>query len=224
LAHSCMIDEDLTPNVDHEAAAFHEAGHALVLYHLMPVARILQVEATGAEAGDGFTIHQPWLEDRGPYYHAWQLLAGRAAEWLLSFHHYSVDLEPFDECKGLTEDYEEAHGLLLPGAPLPEWRDVSRSQRMVRELNKMIEWLHVRWDQIVVLADALIREGRLLGDDVVRTLSAFGPPHDCRRLHAYAVNDPYGIVPGYWRTRRLKAKRLRSVGCAKRSSSSRSAT
>src|SRR6185437_1990426 len=77
--------------------ACHEAGHAVFLYNLLPLAIVgrIEVPEERKDWGEGFVEHLPRNEDRGPYFHAWHALAGRSAERIGAWHY----------CDGTVLDY-----------------------------------------------------------------------------------------------------------------------
>jgi hypothetical protein len=208
-------------NWPHIITASHEAGHAVFLYNLLPFARVLSVEARANRPSAGFVAHHPWMEDRGPYYHAWQALAGRAAERIAANCYCDgTDLPPFDADRRdhfSYDDYVVAFRMLRPGQPVPPPDAMNDDRRIVRELGRVSEWLWSTWDQVHDLTETLIFNGRLSGADVESVLEKHGPPKECAKLHRYALCDRYRINATYWSTPARMRRDLLSRGRPKSS-------
>jgi len=109
-------------NEEKKNTAYHEAGHAVFMYNLLPIAELvaIHVPEEDSELGSGFTEHRNNWEERGPYYYAWHALAGRAAERIAVWKHCDgTILDSFDtDARDRTsyEDYQVALGYATAGS------------------------------------------------------------------------------------------------------------
>lgn len=130
---------------DREAAAYHEAGHAVISYRLdfgVGTTTIKPGEGySGGAAGEGV-----WCDGSRDLDYVTILLAGFAAE-----RRYNPAADP---CGSRGDDEEAARLILGLGANEHELR--SRADELVAKY----------WEQIVAVALALVKDETLNGDEV----------------------------------------------------------
>jgi hypothetical protein len=155
------------------ALAYHEAGHQVIANALRVPVRGVEIGDGGGRAYDGLRFKQyvpetmseiEWKHFRAK---ALILVAGEAAERAL----YELEGDPIPPTLWSGPDREElcAHQRQVFRADLPTYEYAP--ERLLIEADAMILQ---RWDQVVLVAEALLKYKVLTGNDVEALLQPAG--------------------------------------------------